>query len=221
MPDSNDYEIPQEQVKVGELLSKIIAYQHSLPDGRAVDLDELTREGVLVPADIEFLTSHFITYKPHRLSDYHALDTFHMPNAGGGCTFIGPSGPTLNKRRAPLRAFQPLVESFLELPRPDDELLLHIEFTEDDGMAVSPEMITFVFRSISWRERLPALRAVAAEFGFSPVQDEVVQGGHTLTFSICINAARTAAASVALLNRGCGFTNETEIVYSAGALDES
>jgi hypothetical protein len=221
MPDSDEYGISPEHEKLGELLSKIMAYQRSLPDGRAVELDELSREGVLSLADFEFLTSHSVTYKPHRLSDFHALDMFHMPNAGGGCAFIGPGGPPLSKRRAPLRAFQPVVESFLELPRPDHELLLHIEIAEDDGMAVAPKVITFGLRGVGWHERLPALRAIAAEFGFGTVQDEMVQGAHRLTFNIGTDAAQTAAATVALLSRGCGFTGETEIVYSAGALDES
>jgi hypothetical protein len=48
-------------------------------------LDELQREGVLDAADIEFLSSNSVTYKPHRVSDYHALDMFHMPTADGGC----------------------------------------------------------------------------------------------------------------------------------------
>src|SRR5213596_1277291 len=111
---------------------KIVTYQHSLSNGRAVDLDELHRNGVLSPADAEFLSSHSVTYKPHRLSDYHAGDMLHMPT-DGGCVFIGPAGPPLTKRRASLGVFQSIVESFLRLPRPQDELLLHIEFTEHDG----------------------------------------------------------------------------------------
>jgi len=99
-------------------------------------------------------------------------------------------------------------------------MLLHIEFSEQDGMGVAPEMICFNFRSMHWRERLPALRVVAAEFGFRPVQDEVVQGSHTLTYALSADTARTAAATVTLLSRGCGLADETEITYSAGALDE-
>src|ERR1700733_11242661 len=106
MPDSDAYKISPEQEKLGELLSKVMAYQCSLPDGRAVELDELTREGVLSLADFEFLTSHSVAYKPHRLSDFHALDTFRIPTANGGCAFIGHSGPPLSKRRARIRDFQ-------------------------------------------------------------------------------------------------------------------
>jgi hypothetical protein len=80
-------------------------------------------------------------------------------------------------------------------------------------------VIVFTFRSIHWQERLPALRAVAMQFGFSPLQDNVVQGNHLLTFTIHLDAAETAAATVALLSRGCGFSDEDEIIYSAGALD--
>src|SRR5437016_152063 len=131
MPDSEDFKTPPEQEQLHEILMKILTYQHSLSDDRAVDLDELRREGVLSPANAEFLTSHSVTYKPHRLSDYHAGDMLHMPT-NGGCVVFGPSGPPLTKRGASLSTFQPIVESFLRLPRPQDELLLHIEFTEHD-----------------------------------------------------------------------------------------
>ena len=86
-------------------------------------------------------------------------------------------------------------------------------------MGVAPEMICFTFRSADWRQRLPAIRSVAAEFGFHPFQDEEVQSCWLLTFRIAPDAAHTAAAVVALLSRGCGFTDEREITYSAGALD--
>jgi hypothetical protein len=119
-----------------------------------------------------------------------------------------------------LQAFQAAVESFLNLPRPRDELLLHIELSEKDGIGVAPEMICFTFQSMEWLERLPAIRGVAAEFGFKSLQDEMVQGSHALTYTTSADAARTATAIVALLSRGCGFAEETEISYSAGALDE-
>ncbi len=219
MSGSDDFKIPPEQEQLHEILMKIVTYQQLLPDGRTVELDELRREGVLSPADAEFLTSHSVTYKPHRLSDYHAGDMLHMPNDDGGCVFIGPCGPPLTKRDASLNVFQPIVESFLGLPRPQEELLLHIEFTEDDGMGVAPEMICFTLQSAAWRQRLPAIRSVAAEFGFHPFQDEEIQNSWSLTFRIAPDASRTAAAAVALLSRGCGFTDETKVIYSAGALD--
>ena len=221
MPGPDEYEMPPDQERILQLVMKVVAYQHSLLDGRAIELDELRREGVLEPADIEFLNSSGVAYKPHRLSDYHALDMFHMPTSDGGCVFIGPGGPPLKRRRVPLQNFQAIVESFLQLPRPRDELLLHIEFIgHHDGMGVAPEMICFNFRSMHWRERLPGIRSVAAEFGFRPLQDEVLQGSHALTFTIGADSARTAAATVALLGRGCGFADQAEITYSAGALDE-
>jgi hypothetical protein len=220
MADRDEDNIPPEQERIHQLLMKVVAYQHSLADGRAVELDELKREGVLDPADVEFLTSNSVTYKPHSVSDYHALDMFHMPTSDGGCVFIGPSGPPLKKRRMPLQSFQAAVESFLNLPRPRDELLLHIEFSQNDGMAVAPEMICFTFGSIEWRERLPAIRAVAAEFGFEPLQDEVRQTSHLLTYTTGADPTRIASATVALLARGCGFADRAEITYSAGALDK-
>jgi hypothetical protein len=218
MPDSDDFQIPPEQEQLHEILMKIVTYQHSLSDGRAVELDELRREGVLSPGDADFLMTHSVTYKPHRLSDYHASDMLHMPTAGG-CVFVGPGGPPLTKRRASLNDFQSIVENFLRLPRPQDELLLHIDFTEHDGMGVAPEMICYNLQGAPWRARLPAIRRVAEEFGFHPFQDEEIQGSWLLTFRVAPDKARTAAAVVALLGRGCGFADETEITYSAGALD--
>src|SRR6266516_6478789 len=98
MPDSDDLPIPPEQERLVEILMKIVTYQHSLSDGRAVELDELRREGVLSPADAEILSSHSVTYKPHRLSDYHTGDMLHMPTDDGGCVFIGTARPPLTKR---------------------------------------------------------------------------------------------------------------------------
>jgi hypothetical protein len=220
MADRDECNFPPEQERIHQLLMKVVAYQRSLPDGRAVELEELQSEGILESADIEFLRLNSITYKPHRVADYHALDMFHMPTSDGGCVFIGPSGPALKKRRVPLQNFQAVVESLLNLPRPRDELLLHIELSENDGMAVAPEMICFTFRSLEWQERLPAIRAVAAEFGFEPQQDEVRQGSHGLTYKTGTDPTRIATATVALLARGCGFADRAEITYSAGALDE-
>jgi hypothetical protein len=67
------------------------------------------------------------------------------------------------------------------LPRPHDELLLYAEFTKHDGMGVAPEMICFNFGSAEWRDRLPAIRSVAAEFGFQPLQASAFRKvGHRL-----------------------------------------
>src|SRR5262245_61936254 len=98
MPDSHDATIPPERERLHEILTKILAYQYTLPEGRAVEFDELRREGVLSPADVEFLLSGSVTYKAHRLSDYHGGDMLHMPTDDGGCMFIGPQGPPLKKR---------------------------------------------------------------------------------------------------------------------------
>jgi hypothetical protein len=219
MPDSDDFKMPPQQERLHEILMKVVIHQHSLRDGRAVELEELRRYGILSRDDLAFLTAHSVTYKPHRLSDFHAHDMFHMPTDDGGCVFIGPGGPPLTKRKARLGGFAPVVEGFLKLPRPQDELLLHVEFTEHDGMGVAPEMICFTLCSAGWRQRLPAIRSVAAEFGFHPFQDEEIQSSWSLTFRIMPDPAHTTAAVVALLSRGCGFTDETEITYSAGALD--
>ena len=219
MLDSDDLQIPPEQKQLNDILMKMVTYQHSLPDGRAVELEEMRREGVLSSADIEFLTSHSVTYKPHQLSDHHAVDMLHMPTKDGGCVFIGPAGPRLTKRRASLSDFQPIVESFLKLPKPRNELLLHIELTRQDGMSVAPEMICFTLQSASWKQRLPAIRSIAAELGFHPFQDEEVQGNWLLTFRLAPDIAHTAASVIALLSRGCGLSDQAEVTYSAGALD--
>jgi hypothetical protein len=219
MPDPESIS-SESQRQLQRILKKITEYQHSLPDGRAVELDELQREGVLSSADIDFMAAHSVTYKPHRASDYHATDMLHMPLSDGGCVFTGPSARTPIKRRIQLKEFQTVIQSFLRIPRPDDELLLHIEFAENDGVAVSPEGIFLIFASDRWRERLPEIRSVGAEFGFDPIQDQVVQNHHVLGFRIPRDADRTSAAVVALLRRGCGLTDESEVCYAGGALDE-
>ncbi len=218
MPAEDDFDARPEQRRLSGIVAKVLGYQHSLPDGRAVRLEELQQQGILSPDDIAFIADHSVTYKPHALSDFHTIDMFHMPT-DDGCVFTGPTGPPLTKRTASLDVFQAIVESFLRLPRPQDELLLHIEFSEHAGMAVAPRMICFTLRGASWRQRLPAIRTVAAEFGLRAFQDEEIQGSWTLTLQTVPEVARTAAATVALLSRGCGFAHDANIVYSAGALD--
>jgi hypothetical protein len=220
MEARDEYDIPPEQWRLHELLVKVIAYQRSLPDGRAVELDELKREGVFDSADIEFLSANSVTYKPHRVSDYHAMDMFHMPTSDGGCLFTGPKSPRLKKRRMRLQNFQAELERFLKLPRPREELLLHIEFSKNDRMVLTPGIILFTFRTKEWLERLPAIRAVAAEFELQPRQDDVRQGTHGLAYTTDADPARIATATVALLARGCGIADRDKITYSAGALDE-
>jgi hypothetical protein len=220
MPDPHDI-FSGDQGRLDEILSKISAYQHSLPDGRAVELEELQRQGVLSSTDIDFMSAHSIAYKPHRVSDYHALDMLQMPTPDGGCVFVGPAGLPLKKRRTHLGEFQAVVQKFLRIPRPEDELLLHIELGKHDGMGVSPKTIVSIFGSETWRERLPAIRTVAAEFGLHPHQDEIVQLHHLLGFDVPRDADQTATIVVALLSRGCGLTSECEVVYSAGALGGS
>jgi hypothetical protein len=211
---------PQELQRLQQMLTQVMIYQSTLPDGRAVELDELAREGVLSPDDLSFLTTHSVTYKPYRVSAPNALDMFHLPTPDG-CVFIGPQGPLLTRRSTPLAAFAPIVENFLNLPAPRDHHLLVIDFTGDDGMGIAPEMISFTLRSPEWRQRLPAIRCIAAEFGFHPFQDAEVQQNWLLTFRTPLNAAHSTAAVIALLHRGCGFTHDTEITYSHGDQDET
>ncbi len=168
----------------------------------------------------EFLKEHSVSCKPHGLSDYHAMDMFHMPT-NGGCVFTGPSGPPTKKRVAKLRVFQPVLENFLKLPRPKDELLLQIELTPDeDGMAVLPGHLCFVLKSQAWRRKLPGIRSVAADLGLSVWQDADVQNSHILSFDAPSEASQATTAVMGLLSRACDFGQDAEITYSAGALDE-
>jgi hypothetical protein len=211
------------QGRLSDLLMKVLVYQYSLPDGRAVELEELQREGVFGPEEIKFMRSHSVTYKPHRLPDFHGMDMFHMPTEGG-CVFMGPPGAPLKKRGIALRHFGRVVEDFLRLPRPDDDLLLHVEFEkeEEDGMGVARESICFTFGSEGARERLPRIREVAAGLGLRTTQDEDIQRSWILSFGVpWTEAERTSAAVVALLRQGCGFVEEAEVIYSAGALDDA
>jgi hypothetical protein len=218
----DDNEDSPAQGRLHDLLTKVLMYQHSLPDGRAVELEELLREGVFGPEEMEFMRVHSITYKPHRVSDFHALDMFHMPTEGGGCTFIGPAGPPLKRRGVALNAFERVVKEFLELPRPKEDLVLQIELeSAEDGMGVAPGFICFTLRSADGREQLPRIREVADDLRLRTFQDEEIQSDWILSFHVpTADAVRTSAAVVALLRRGCGLGEEREIIYSAGALDE-
>ncbi len=220
MPEPEDIDEPPEVQRLQQILTQVMIYQSTLPDGRAVELDELAREGVLSPDDLSFLTSHSVTYKPYRVSAPNALYMFHLPTSDG-CVFFSPQGPLLTRRSTPLATFAPIVADFLNLPAPQDHHLLVIDFTGDDGMGIAPEMICFTLRSAEWRQRLPAIRSIAAEFGFHPFQDAEVQQNWLLTFRTPLNAAHNTTAVIALLHRGCGFTDDTEITYSSGALDET
>jgi hypothetical protein len=202
------------------MLMKIIQYQASLPDGHAAELDELRRENILTEADLGFLASKSVTYKPHRLPSHHALDMFQMPTEGGGCVFIGPKA-ALSKHQIRLRELPRVLHRLLGLARPPEELLFLIEIGGDyDWMGVHPKMIFFNFKNDGWRERLPAIRETAAALGLAPDQDGAVQIDHSLSYPAPGDAARTVAAVMALLSRGCGLTEESEVVYSAGALEE-
>jgi hypothetical protein len=221
MPDP---EFSESQMKLHEILAKIFAYQRSLlPEDRPVELDELERQKILSPEDIEFMSTHSVVYKPHKLFSYHAMDTFQMPTEDGGCVFTGISVKGLEKKhRTPLRDFGAVIERFLQIPRPEDELLLHVELEpETDGMAVAPGLIIVNFRTDSWKGRLPTIRQVALELGLEPFQDEEKQGSHGLTYKVPKDAVNTSTIFVALLSRGCGFADDSEIVYLAGALDEN
>jgi hypothetical protein len=201
--------------RLGDLLSKITMYQRTLPTDRPVSLDELARESVLSADDILFMEKHSVTYKPHRMRDYHSMDMFHMPTEDGGCVFIGPGGPELKKRTHRVEGFQKVIEDFLRLPDPD--LLMHIEFTEDEGCGVSPKLLMFHFKSLEWRQRIDAVRDVAGELGIEPNDDRECQERWMLNFETPNDPATAAAVAYALLTRGCGIAGE--IIYSAGALD--
>ncbi len=50
MPEPSEFESSPELERLHEILAKVVAYQHSLRDGRAVELDELESQHVLSSA---------------------------------------------------------------------------------------------------------------------------------------------------------------------------
>lgn len=205
-----------------KIFVKILKYLQSLPDGRAVALDELRRESILSAADFEFMAVNSVIYKPRKYSAY--LRGAYMLKKGtsdGGYQALGLKGEPL-KHRTCLRDLPAVIRKLLEIPESDDELLMSISFTEHDGMAVSPGLIMFHVRSDSWRERLPAIRSAASEIGIGPFKDED-QGtaqAHWLVFRIPRDPGGTSSTVDALLRRGCEMEDDNELTYSAGALDE-
>ena len=97
---------------------------------------------------------------------------------------------------------------------------MHIEFSEEDGMSISPGGISFLLMNPEWRRLLPRLRDVASKWKLQLWQDEEIQGTWILSFRLDLSPRRTAEAAVALLREGCGFPDDYEVVFSAGALDE-
>jgi hypothetical protein len=177
-------------------------------------LEELARENVLSADDMLFMETNSVTYTPHRLRDYHSMDMFHMPTEGG-CVFTGPVGPELKKRTHPVEGFEKVMEDFLRLPNPD--LLMHIEFTEEESCGVAPKLLMFNFKNPEWRQRIDSVRDVAAEFAMAPSDDREIQGSWHLSFETPDDPSKAAAIAYALLSRGCGLARE--VTYSAGALD--
>jgi hypothetical protein len=205
--------------RISQILTKITFYLRSLPEDRAVELDELIGEKVLSAEDVEFMREHSVTYKPHRRDDYHAMDMLHMPTADGGCVFMGPGGgpAPLKKRTHRGEGFQKVMEDFLRIPNPD--LLMHVEVAEDEAawFCLAPKFLMFGFKSPEWRERIDTVRKLAGELGLSCWDDREVQERWHLSFEVSDDPATAAAIAYALLTRGCGISGE--ITYSAGALD--
>src|SRR5437660_5304698 len=110
MPDEFE-PFSADQEKLHEILIKISNYQLSLREDRAVAIDELKQQGVLSSSDVDFMASHSVTYKPHKVSDYHASDMLQMPTKSG-CVFLGPCGPALKKRRAGLKEVPSVIQGF-------------------------------------------------------------------------------------------------------------
>jgi hypothetical protein len=202
--------------RVHEILTKILTYQRA-QSGAPAGLDELLAAGALTAADRDFLDAHAIDYKPHALADYHAGDMFHIPT-GEGCMFVGPVGPPLPKHSARLADLPGIIERVLALPRPDDELLLHIELTAEDGLGISPGHVGFILHRSEWRARAATIKAVAAEHGLSPFQDSPeLQGNYILSFAMA--PTEVSATVLDLLRRGLGLTDTNEIIYACGAID--
>lgn len=206
--------------KLSEILGKILKYQNTLPDGRSVELDELKRERILSPEDLEFMSAHSVTYKPRKSFAYRRGGYVLKMTTENGYISSGLKGEPL-EHRSKLRNFPLIIERLFAIPESGDELLLLIKFPEDDWIGVLPGIIIFNIRSDSWRQRLPAIRATALELGFEPTQDYESQESHALIHHIPRDAASMSAAVTALLSRGCGFSDEAELTYSSPALDEA
>jgi len=183
---------------------------------RRFRLDTLVADGALSPNDRAFLETHAVDYKPHALNAHHAGDMFHIPTESG-CMFIGPVGPPLPKRSAQLSDLTGIIERVHRLPGPTDALMLHIELTAQDGVAISPGFLDFILRSPDWRARAAAVKSVAAEHGLSPAQDSPdIQGNYLLAFT---PANEVSSIALDLLRRGLGLPDSEQITYSCGALE--
>jgi uncharacterized repeat protein (TIGR04138 family) len=209
-PDADD--------KLHSILTKIISYQHLRANGAAVELEELKREKVLSPDELAFMVERGVVYKPYRTADYyHAGDMLQMPTKEG-CVLVGPDGPKQKKRSALLRDFRAILESLLQLP--SEGLMIHVELSDRDGMGISPALIIFRFETERWKERLEFIREVGRQHELEALQDAEVQCGWMLGFRHALAGTALADLAVALLGRGCGFEDQTEVNYSCGALDQ-
>jgi len=86
MPESDFSGLPKVQKQLSEILAKIVAYQGSLPEDRAVQLNELETRGVLSESDLNFIRSHSVTYTADLLKSDHSSICLSMPARKGGGT---------------------------------------------------------------------------------------------------------------------------------------
>lgn len=204
--------------RVQEIFSKIMGYQ-AAHENLAVELDVLIGAGVLTAEDRDFLEAHAIDYKPHALTDYHAMDMFHVPTEEG-CIFIGPGGPPLPKHTARLPELAAVIERVLRLPLPADDLMLHIEFTPEDGVGIASGLLVFILHRPEWRTHAAAVKEIAQEHGLAPFQDSPdIQGNYLLSFTLAVDPSVLARIEIDLLRRGLGLTDEEPITYACGALE--
>lgn len=202
--------------RLGQLLEKICWYQGMLAVDRAIEMGELVRENVLDQSDLEFIRAKNVTYKPHRLGDYRVGDMLQMPTEEG-CVFMGPTGPPLKQRRGAIKDLPAIIRAGLKVPDPD--LLLHIELPDYGGFAVSRGSLLFTVESDKDKGRAQAIRDTAAKHGFAPENDyESSQGDRFLSFKVDDDST-LASLTAALIENACSLGLETEITYSAGALD--
>jgi hypothetical protein len=230
MPVSDHFKPRPHRRELFALLNKILTYQKSLADARAVELEELEREGVLSPADLEFMQAHSIAYTPHRRTDRSARDMLSLPTAEGKIE-VGPSGPPPENRVVFMRDFRTVTENFLRLtaqvkkPDPDG---LKVRFTERDWMNISAQAIMILLSNPQWTSRLATIQEVATELGLELLaRNRALAEGverserpRPLNYRAFLDQNRTAGAVVAILGRGFGCDEASEISYSASALDE-
>ncbi len=199
--------LPAQESRFQEILLKIVTYQYTLWEDRPVDLAELREKQVLSAADFEFMTANSVKYTPRRLSDKSAEAMLAMETASGAFLESVNQNASHTVCILSVADLESAIESLLESPHPAGEILLHIRLSEHDALALSVNDLGFAFQQPDWKQHLPQLKQVAAEFGLDPMQDSVdANGHHLLAFPTPLDSTLAAQLLRQLLQRGCGLS---------------